>query len=205
MAVDDLLERPEARQTLLAALPQQAYEVFVLPTPEAAPRLGTDGGAPAPVTLPVAEERQWTIAVLDEGAPEPGVGHFKYALALDRQPFKRWALARGVTEEQLTLPKLTRLMMRLQGEEYLPITVQPEGADEPFVATRLDFPAAERADVLRGLRAFAADDACAPRLAAVYAELAAELRALGPALGDGSAESVRSVLEAAERSSAQTP
>ena len=149
------------------------------------------------IELPVSGERQWTVVVVDEGAPEPDVGHFKYALALDREPYKRWALARGATAEQLTLPKLTRLMMRLQGQEYLPITVQPAGANEPCTATHLDFPAAERSDVLRGLLAFAADDACAARLAAVYAQLPAELRALGTTLGDGSAESVRRALEAA--------
>jgi len=208
MAMEELLDRPEARRTLLSSLPEEATQVFVVPVPDAAPRLaagGGNGGPPVRVELPFSEERQWTVAVIAEGAPEPGLGHFKYALALDREPFQRWALDRGIAEEQLTVAKLTRLMMRLQGEETLPATVQPADAEEPFIATHLDFPAAERADVLRGLTTFAAEDQRAERLAAVYQQLPPGLRALGPALGDGTPQSVRSALLAAQQPPAREP
>ena len=61
-------------------------------------------------------------------------------------------------------------------------------------ANLLDFPEAERADVLRGLTTFARDDAAARRLADMYTALPDELKALGPALGDGSAATVRRAL-----------
>jgi hypothetical protein len=60
----------------------------------------------------------------------------------------------------------------------------------------LDYPEAERADVLLGLTAFAADDARAVRLGQLYAALPAPLKALGNRLGDGTAAGVRAALKA---------
>lgn len=198
-AMDDCLPRPETRRTLLETLPADSYEVFTIPAPADAVKVTPtpqEGVKWQTLELPFSETRQWSIEIIDEGGQEPDVGHFRFALGVNREPFLRWAMGRGLTPEQLTLPKLTRLMMRLTGEEYLPAQVQPKGAEQPFTATRLDFPAAERADVLSGLRAFARDDACALRLAEVYAQLPEHLRTLGATLGDGSAQSVRVALAA---------
>ena len=152
---------------------------------------------PVTVEAPFSRERTWSLVVVDEGPIEPDVGHLRYALTPDQKPFLKWAMGRGVQPEQLTPEKLGRLMERLLGQEYRPFTIQPEGAERPTPAVRLDFPEAERADVLAGLRAFAQDDACAEGLTAVYGDLPEELKALGEALGDGTPDSVRKALQEA--------
>jgi len=194
-AIDELITRPEARHTLLELLPKEAYEQFIVPVPEGAPvaKPGAAAGPPAPIQIPFSPERIWSIVVINEGPVEPDVGHFRYALAPSQEAFIQWAFERGVTKQQLTLEKLKRLMMRLRGVEYRPFTTQLEGGDEPIQANRLDFPRAERADVLTGLKAFAQEDERALWLAGVYEGLPAELKALGPRLA-GNAEQVRQAL-----------
>jgi hypothetical protein len=132
---------------------------------------------PVPLELPFSRDRTWSIVVVDEGPVEPDAGHFRYSLTPDQEPFLRWVFARGVLPDQLTVPKLDRLMMRLQGLEYRPFLTCLE-SEKPVPAVRLDFPAAERRDVLEGLLAFAADDACAARLSRCYAQLPRERKAL---------------------------
>lgn len=197
-SIGELMTRPEATRTLLELLPEEAYELFVVPVPEGASVAKLDGatGPPAAIELPFSHERTWSIVVIDEGPVEPDVGHFRYALAPNQDAFLQWALERGITREQLTLEKLKRLMMRFKGLEYRPFTTQLEGADQPIQATRLDFAEAERADVLRGLRAFAEADGRALWLAEVYELLPEGLRVLGASLGED-ADEVREALTAA--------
>jgi hypothetical protein len=195
MALTDRFPGIDGKRALLEALPRDRYELYQIPAGDNAPRAGTNPGKPA--TLPFSRERTWSIVVLDEGAPEPAVGHFKYQWALDHEPFRKWAEERGVTADQLTAPKLQRLMKRLRGEAWRPLRVRPGGAAE-IAGNTLDYPEAERTDVLLGLTAFAADDARALRLAHLYADLPGELKALGPRLGTGTAASVRETLRQAQ-------
>ncbi len=200
-ALADLTHRPETRRTLVDCLAPDAYRPFLVPLPPGTPILEYEREpAPSPVSieLPFSTDRVWSLVVIDEGPLEPDAAHFRYAIAPVQEPFLQWASERGLTADQLTPEKLRRLMLRLRGEEYRPFTIQPEGAAAPIDAVRLDFPAAERADVLRGLLAFAEDDARAERLAATYARLPGSLQALGSRLGSGTAESVRSALRAAQ-------
>jgi pimeloyl-ACP methyl ester carboxylesterase len=198
-SITALMKRPRTRATLLDLLPKSAYETFLVPVPAGAPSL-TDGkpltGTAPALELPFSKDRVWSIVVVDEGPPVPAAGHFCYWSNPNYEPFMKWALARGIAADQLTVPKLTRLMMRLQGKEYRPVTSRPEGAEAPVNVVRLDFPAAERQDVLRGLIAFAADNTRAQRLATCYAQLPAGLKALGPSLG-GTPEAVRAALDKA--------
>ncbi len=150
----------------------------------------------APLVLPFSKEKVWSIVLIDEGPVEPAVGHFKYHWAIDHEPFRQWAEARGVAPEQLTAPKLERLMKRWRGEPWRPLRVRPGGKGDMVDGNLLDYPEAERADVLLGLAAFAAEDARAVRLGRLYARLPAGLKALGDRLGDGSAAGVRAALEA---------
>ena len=115
-----------------------------------------------PLVLPFSKDKVWSIVVVDEGPVEPTIGHFKYHWAVDHEPFRKWAEERGVTADQLTAPKLERLMKRLRGEPWLPLRVRPGRAGEEIAGNQLDYPEAERADVLLGLQAFAADDARDP-------------------------------------------
>ena len=198
-SITALMKHRQTRATLFDLLPKSAYETFLLPVPAGAPPL-TDGkpltGTAPTLEMPFSKDRVWSIVVVDEGPPVPAAGHFCYWFNPDHEPFMKWALARGIAADQLTVPKLTRLMMRLQGEEYRPVTSRPAGAEAPVNVVRLDFPAAERQDVLRGLTAFAADNTRAQRLATCYAQLPAGLKALGPSLGS-TPEAMRAALDKA--------
>ena len=83
------------------------------------------------------------------------VGHFKYLLALNNDAFRSWAAVQPSGPEQLTEAKTRRLMLRLAGREAHPQAVERDGMT--FVLNRLDFPEAEMADVMRGLRTFSQD------------------------------------------------
>jgi hypothetical protein len=75
-----------------------------------------------------------------------------------------------VDPAQLTASKLERLMDRYAGKEWLPSRLK-----------HLDFPEAERADVVRGLRTYVlAGPAHARRFGELYAQLPAARRVLGP-------------------------
>ena len=90
----------------------------------------------------------------------------------------RTAVTLALAPGQLTEAKLERLMKRYAGEPYLDVVATPEGRPGPMVLTTLDFPEAERADVLRSLATYAKDPACAKRLAALYRKLPKRLRVL---------------------------
>jgi hypothetical protein len=143
-------------------LPARDVEVFTLSAPK--------GGAPAIRELPVSLEKPWSITILDEGPPEPAIGHRKTALHLSRQAFLRRAVTSKIAARQLTAVKLERLMARYAGKEWLPSRL-----------THLDFPESERADVLRGLKTYVASS---PENARIFADLYGHLpeasRALEP-------------------------
>ena len=205
-AMTDRFPGVDGKRTLLEALPREQYALFVLPASDTPARLGPDGGPQGeatPLVLPFSKDRVWSIVVVDEGPIEPTLGHFKYHWAVDHEPFRRWAEERGVTADQLTKRKLERLMQRLRGEPWLPLRVRPGRAGEEIAGNQLDYPEAERADVLLGLQAFAADDARAIRLAQLYAGLPANLKALGDRLGDGAPADVRARLQTALASAPQ--
>lgn len=198
MALTERFPGLGAKRTLLEALPAQRYQLFQLPSGDNPTRLGVGvpQGPVMPRSLPFSRERVWSIVVVDEGPPEPTVGHFKYHWALDHEPFRKWAESRGVTADQLTAPKLRRLMKRYRGEAAHPLRVRPGNRGEEIDGNVLDYPEAERADVLLGLAAFAQVDARALRLAQLYAALPPELKALGPRLGSGAPAGVRAALAA---------
>jgi hypothetical protein len=188
------------KRTLLKVLSSRQYELFRIPPIDDPTRSGPDGapqGEAKPLVLPFSKDRIWSIVVIDEGPVGPAVGHFKYHWAVDHEPFRKWAEARGVAADQLTAPKLQRLMKRLRGESWLPLQVRPGVKGDEIAGNQLDYPEAERADVLLGLAAFAADDARATRLARLYARLPRKLKVLGDRLGSGTAAGVRAALDAA--------
>src|SRR5262249_35548960 len=151
-------------------------------------RFGPDGapeGEAQTIVLPFSKERLWSVVVIDEGPVEPAVGHFKYHWMIDHEPFRQWAEARGVAADQLTAPELVRLMTRLRGDRWRRLQVGPGGSGDETGGTLLDSPGAERADVLLGLAAFAADDARPLLPPDLYAGLPVALKMLGARLGDG--------------------
>jgi hypothetical protein len=94
----------------------------------------------------------------------------KYDLMPTRNAFLDPVTTGNVDAAQLTTTKLERLMNRYVGKEWLPSRLK-----------HLDFPEAERTDVVRGLRTCVlAGPANARRFAELYAQLPAARRVLGP-------------------------
>jgi hypothetical protein len=142
---DQLMTSRQGKRRLLDVLDGKQYQVF---------EVAVQGAEP--VELPVSK-RQWSIVVLDEGAPEPTVGHFKHPAQLTRKELLEAALTGKVPAGQLTAVKLERLMDRYAGKEWLPTRLK-----------HLDLPASERADVLRGLRLYVGSN---PENARTFSEL----------------------------------
>lgn len=159
-----LMKGPEGKLRLTDLLPAGDFEVFVLPVPDGA---GRGEAPPKTVSLPVGV-RRWSVAIVDEGAPDMAVGHTKYSLRWDREAFFKRAMEGRIDAGQLTAAKLERLMDRYAGREWLDDSIR-----------HLDTPEAERADVLRGLRTYVAAGHGAV-LRELYAKLPAERRVLDP-------------------------
>ena len=129
-------------------------------------------GGPKAVEMPVSESRQWSIAIIDEGPPEPQVGHYKYAVAWTRDKYLDQCKTTKIAPNQLTPPKLERLMDRYAGKEWLPSQLK-----------HLDDPESEKADVIRGLKTYVGGGPeNARRFAELYQKLSAERRVLEAAL-----------------------
>ena len=158
-----LIGSREGRLRLMDVLRAEDYEVFTLPVPDTA--------TPSkPIELPVSATKRWSITILDEGPPGTTVGHFKHNLAVAREEFFRRVLGGGIAAGQLTGPKLERLMDRYARVEWLPTKLK-----------HLDFPASERADVLRGLRTYVtAHPENARTFARFYQQLPAAKQVLEP-------------------------
>lgn len=194
--MDALLAQPAQRVRLLDTLPKQAYRLFRTTAPAQAGRYRADltiDGDSQELELPFSPSHPWSVVVIDEGPPEPHVGHFKYGIQTRFAAFWRWALAQPSSIEQLSEAKLKRLMDRYRGHSTLSARLHPVDA-APYQGQWLDFPRAERADVLRGLQTFAEDDGGAVHLAQTYALLSEEYKVLGPSLGDGRPAGVRAAL-----------
>jgi hypothetical protein len=164
IAAEDLDPSPHIAVRLVDVLGDRA-DVRRIPLPEGAeishafdqtmqqPKLRVDvGSAPA-------EGKQWLVSFLDEGPIVLGATHGRYAVEADTEPFVRAALSKGIGVEQLTPAKLDQLLDRYAGVEWLAPGFH-----------HLDEPAAERADVLRGIDVYCAQsEAHAQRFAELYA------------------------------------
>jgi hypothetical protein len=151
-------------------LKERDYEVFEMSAPKGAVRAGEPAGpgGPPAVDLPISATKQWSIAILDEGPPEPQVGHTKYAVSWKRDKFFDRCVNAKIAPDQLTPAKLERLMDRYAGKEWLPTPLK-----------HLDEPASEKADVVRGLKTYVASGAeNAKHFAELYEKLPADRRVL---------------------------
>jgi len=171
MEPEKLMGSREGRLRLVDVLPPDAYEVFNVTVPPGTSRHNTPGGPGTPATceLPVSADRLWSISIVDEGPPVPGIDHRKFDLLPTRNAFLGRAATGKVATGQLTAPKLERLMDRYAGKEWLPSRLK-----------HLDFPASEREDVVRGLRTYVlASQANARRFAELYSQLPSARRMMG--------------------------
>jgi hypothetical protein len=140
-----------ASPALLEALPEDELQVVVLEVPEGTP-LFLDATSPPPgaIWLPApGRTHRWLVMIIDEGGTGEDVGHFRHAVSVDTGPLLVACLTSPVTLEQLTPAKLLQLCDRVAGRGWI-LPGDDDHASDPEV---LD---AERADVARGLRTYAA-------------------------------------------------
>jgi len=176
---------PPARKTFMQGAGGQA-RVFRVTVPDTLTKfweMGEAGAAPADYLVPCmfSRSQRFSILILDEGAPDPRLGHFKYCFRYTAVPFLRHCFGRKtpLAAEQLTLRKLERLMRRFRGEEPDALVGCEEPGKPPTLLTRRNTTAREQADVVAGLRAYSeSGDAHRRRLRALYRKLPASLRAL---------------------------
>lgn len=113
------------------------------------------------IDVPPAEVFDWLVTILDEGPIAFGCGHTKHEIQPSFDDYLEAALSRLPKVDQLTSAKLEQLVMRWSGEEWLAAGFR-----------HLDSPAAEQADVMRGLRAYCGvSPAHAQRFDDLYAAL----------------------------------
>jgi hypothetical protein len=176
---------PPARRTFMQGARGRA-RVFRVVLPDTLTKfweMGEAGAAPADYLVPCmfSRSQQFSILILDEGAPDPRLGHFKYGFRYTAVPFLRHCFGRKtpLAAEQLTLGKLERLMRRFRGEEPGALVGRDEPAKPPALPTRRNTVAREQADIVAGLRAYCESGGMhRKRLKALYRRLPASLRAL---------------------------
>jgi hypothetical protein len=175
MDPEKLVGNREGRLTLMDVLPAGGYEVFILTVPSGTSRHRFPpggSGSPTKCELPFSADKLWSISVIDEGPPIPGIDHRKYELLPTRNQFLDRISTGKIATSQLTSAKLKRLMDRYAGKEWLPSSLK-----------HLDFPVNEHADVIRGLRTYVqASPANAENFAKLYGQLPQESRVLGRTL-----------------------
>jgi Acetyl xylan esterase (AXE1) len=168
----ELMNSREGRLALVDVLAEGDYEVFKMSVPEGTARHNVPGGPGKAMTrdLPTSVDKLWSIGILDEGAPEPGLDHRKFDLSFTRTEFLKRVGTGKISVHQLTLPKLERLMDRYAGKEWLPSRLK-----------HLDSPENERADVIRGLKTYvSASPENLKRFTDLYAGLPTARRMLEP-------------------------
>jgi len=180
-----LLGPAAARKTLMQALGRRA-RVFRVKLPD---KLTPSWEASKPDAKPVdyqipclfSRTDPVSVVILDEGAPDPRIGHFKYHFRYSAVPFfKHWFSKKApLALEQLTLRKLEMLMQRFRGEHFEGLAGYEGDRKQPAPVSRRNRPARERMDVIIGLRAYCeSGKAHRERLTVLYDRLPPTLRAL---------------------------
>lgn len=187
----DVVGRKATRATLMDVLPREMIEVFRIPCPDNAPLMKRNGefdGPAVKLEVPFSKDRLFSLVVIEEGGIAPQNGHTGHAVFPDERTFFRYFLRHPLSASQVTERKLRRLLLRYSHREAHPAIANPPGAQAPFVANRLDFPEAEKADVLRSLRTFASNKERARRLQKLYRGLPDAMKVLGKDFAAGSVE-----------------
>lgn len=184
--MDAVLKEPAGRITLRQALRGRRVKFLDFPIPAGLnPFWEILGQATPPrprrLALPFAKDADFSIVIIDEGPPDPRIGHMKYHFVAPGVGFmKHWmAKVRPLREEQLTAVKLETLMRRFRGENFEGVRDHRSDGGRGAVINRRNRPGKECLDVILGLRAYCEiGPAHAARLARLYARLAPDLRAL---------------------------
>jgi hypothetical protein len=175
---------------LLDILKPGQFEVLKVVPPEGLPifkQMEYDLAKNPPTTfskMPFSKTKQWSIVVRDEGAKMAKIGHIKYLAVYFDTDFIDYYRAAEIKPEQLTMRKLERLMSRYAGKKWL---------EDRFVS--LDYPDAEKKDVLRGLVTFSKNSECAARFLALYKKLPSDKQVLDKNILTAGSESVHGFLQ----------
>jgi len=184
--MDKLVKHPAARLTLLQALKDRSVAVLRVRLPHALKPMWeltppVDPRETPRISFPFSARTDFSVCVIDEGAPDPRLGHLKHNFRFSGLSFaKHWASkSRPLKAEQLTAVKLAVLMRRFLGENFEGVKNYHSATGKVAAMNRRNRPSKERLDVILGLRAYCATDPrYSARLAQLYARLAPELRAL---------------------------
>ncbi len=162
---EKLTTTAEGRKQLIDVLKQTDYELFIV----SEETIKQQAEAKQLVDLGDSSAKQWSITILDEGAPTALLGHLKYLTVphMHRTFIDRVTVA-TIAPTQLTSLKLERLMDRYAGREWLPAGL-----------VHLDAPEVEHSDVVRGLRTYTTTSSDhAAHFAELYAKLPSAQQAL---------------------------
>lgn len=145
MVPKELVDSPRVTETLLGSLNKDHYELFsvVVPTDTRRQNNPNATGKVVSFDLQRSKTKQWSITIIDEGEPLFDVDHRKYAFQVSHKAFLENSKRGEIGIEQLTEPKLIRLLKRYSGVEALPSELKHlQKADD------------EREDVVRGLSTY---------------------------------------------------
>ncbi len=177
---------------LMDVLSPEQFEVLKIVPPEDLPifeQMEYDLTANPPTyfsEMPFSKDKQWSIVVRDEGPKLPKIGHIKYLATYTYTDFNDHYREEDIKPEQLTPVKLERLMARYAGEKWL---------EDRFVS--LDYPEAERKDVLRGLATFSMDPKNAEKFLELYTNLPQDKQLLDQSILNADRNSVHKLLNEA--------
>lgn len=143
MKRNELTTSEDGQKRFTDVVKEQDYELFLVPEATIARQLADAQESKLTVDFRNSSTKQWSITILDEGAPTPLLGHLKHAVPRTHKTFLERVTKGKISPGQLTPIKLERLMDRYAGKEWLPAGL-----------VHLDDPEIERADVLRGLTTY---------------------------------------------------
>ncbi len=181
------LSNPLANGRRLAdVLPADETEVYVVPTPDGAPRVPRipplkrvadadsvteDPPKPPAIRTPWSENKRFSLIVYDEGSPDRLCAHTKYKVHRQNLPFFLHHIETGgPPADALTNDVMRYLVARWNGDESI------VGPDSVLWYTRTDFPSLERWDVLLAQEAYLRRASALERWQSAYRTLPPEKR-----------------------------
>jgi hypothetical protein len=186
-----LVEDRRARGTFLQALGRNSAKVYRVKVPESLPAFWEQSEQQQSpptheISPPFSRQALFSVVILDEGPPDPRLGHFKRIFAYSSLEFlKHWMQKRKpIDEGQLTTKKLTALMRRFLGEKFEGVLSYEGKGRKSRLVNRRNRPGKEKLDVILGLRGYCqTGKAHRAHLAALYSRLPSALRALDAGAG----------------------
>lgn len=156
---DRLTLSPKAKRLFVDLVPQDQLSVQAIPLTEGMheytlanfTKEEKEPAGPPNVERPWNKDKQWNIAVLDEGPPKPFSAHTRYKWSTSPDSFVDAYQKAAPQPSILNAPKLDRLLQRYAGELKDEAVVAKTGKP----ANRLNYQTLEKLDVVSGLLDYA--------------------------------------------------